>query len=144
MAKKNVARNNRIATQIDAVVNILLYLLILAISLSILGGVVKTFLDLEMLTKTSVEEALRHTLINVLVILAVVEVLKTVLIYVKEGRVRVTFIIDTVLIVMLNEVMSNWFKHGSFTSTVLLLVVIMILIVARIFAIKYSPGSTEE
>ena len=136
--------NPSVAQTIDRIVDFILYLLIAAITLSLFVAVVKTFLDLEMFIKTSVEETLRHLLINVLIILAVVEVLKTVLIYVKEGRVRVTFIIDTVLIVMLNEIMSNWFKHGSSESTVLLLVVTLVLIASRILAIKYSPGMKKS
>lgn len=135
--------NPSVAQTIDRIVDFILYLLIAAITIALFVAVVKTVLDLEMFTKTSVEETLRHLLINVLIILAVVEILKTVLIYVKEGRVRVTFIIDTVLIVMLNEIMSNWFKHGSSESTILLLVVTLVLIASRILAIKYSPGMKQ-
>lgn len=136
--------NPSIAHIIDRIVDFLLYLLIAAITIALFVAVVKTFLDLEMFLKTSVEETLRHLLINVLIILAVVEVLKTVLIYVREGRVRVTFIIDTVLIVMLNEIMSNWFKHGSAESTILLLAITTVLIGARILAIKFSPGQRNK
>jgi uncharacterized membrane protein (DUF373 family) len=86
----------------------ILSLLILTILLGLAGGVVKTFLDLRLLLSADVEVALRQVLVDTLTLLAVVEVLKTTLAYCSEGRVRVTFIIDTVLVVMLTEVISRW------------------------------------
>jgi hypothetical protein len=85
MAKKSKNRQVRMALYVDAAVDFMLYLLIFVISLGLFAAVVKTLIDLRLILSTTVEEALRHTLINVLIILAVVEVLKTVLIYVKEG-----------------------------------------------------------
>jgi uncharacterized membrane protein (DUF373 family) len=40
-------------------------------------------------------------------------VFKTCVTYLTEGRVKVTFIVDTILVVMLTEVISQWFKDGD-------------------------------
>jgi len=68
---------------------------------------VKTCLDLRLLLSASLEVALRHIIVDALTLLAVVEVLKTALTYCSDGRVRVTFIVDTVLVVMLTEIISR-------------------------------------
>jgi len=81
-----------------------LNLLIITILVGLVGGVVKTFMDLRLLLSTDLEVALRHIIVDTLTILAVVEVLKTTLTYCSDGRVRVTFIVDTVLVVMLTEI----------------------------------------
>ena len=72
-----------------------LNLLIITILVGLVGGVVKTFMDLRLLLSTDLEVALRHIIVDTLTILAVVEVLKTTLTYCSDGRVRVTFIVDT-------------------------------------------------
>ena len=87
-----------------------LNLLIITILVGLVGGVVKTFMDLRLLLSTDLEVALRHIIVDTLTILAVVEVLKTTLTYCSDGRVRVTFIVDTVLVVMLTEIISRWFS----------------------------------
>ena len=100
----------------EAGTRFILSLLTLTILLGLAGGVVKTFLDLRLLLSANVEVALRQVLVDTLTLLAVVEVLKTTLAYCTDGRVRVTFIIDTVLVVMLTEVISRWFTGGGVAS----------------------------
>jgi uncharacterized membrane protein (DUF373 family) len=73
-------------------------------------------------------------------LLAVVEVLKTTLAYFSEGRVRVTFIVDTVLVVMLTEVISQWFTGGDWQKLSILAVILMTLGVIRVLAVRFSPA----
>lgn len=47
---------------------------------------------------------------NALMVLALLEVFRTTLAYFSEERVKVTYLIDTVLVVVLSEVMVFWFK----------------------------------
>ena len=88
-------------------IKLVLSLLILTILLALTGGVIKTLLDLTLLLHNPVEVALRQIIIDTLILLAVVEVFKTTLTYFSEGRVKVTFIVDTILVVMLTEVISE-------------------------------------
>ena len=120
----------------------ILSLLTLTILIGLAGGVIKTFLDLRLLLSADVEVALRQILVDTLTLLAVVEVLKTTLAYCSDGRVRVTFIIDTVLVVMLTEVISRWFTSGEWQQFTILAGILLTLGVMRIMAVRYSPAPT--
>lgn len=121
-----------------------LSLLIITILLALAGGVVRTFLDLQLLLSSPVEVALRHILIETLMLLAVVEVLKTTLTYFSEGRVKVTFIVDTILVVMLTEVISQWFKGGHWSELAVLASILLVLGVMRVVAVRCSPRLGES
>jgi len=126
----------------EAGTRFILRLLTLTILLGLAGGVAKTFLDLRLLLSADVEIALRQVLVDALTLLAVVEVLKTTLAYCSEGRVRVTFIIDTVLVVMLTEVISRWFTGGEWHQFAILGGILLTLGLMRIVAVRYSPAPT--
>jgi uncharacterized membrane protein (DUF373 family) len=141
-----VIKKNRSQSRfsIALLVPALLRLLIVVTLLGLFGGIIKTLLDLQLLFTNDLEIALRQLIINVLTLLAVVEVIKTALSYLVDGRVRVTFIVDTVLIVMLNEILTLWFKGIQFTELAALILIILTLIFIRILAIRFSPAGSEE
>lgn len=134
IVEKTVSTNN-----FTFVIRILASLLLTVILIGFVGGIVKTFVDLQLLIHQSLEGALRQMLLNVLILLAIIEVIRTCLGYLIEGRVRVTYIVDTVLIVMLNEVVAFWYK-GDHDGYIPLLAVLVTLMGLRILAIKYSPN----
>lgn len=137
-SKKAIISNNSLLY--SKITSFLLGFLILVLCVGIFGGIIKTAFDLRLLFEKNVEVSLRQALINTLVIFALIELLRTALNYLQEGRVRVTFIIDTVLIIMLNEVMSFWFQGVKNISAFLILILsIVVLMGARIMAIRYSP-----
>lgn len=117
-----------------------LSLLIVTILVGLAGGVIKTFIGLKLLLTSDIDLGLRHLIVNTLMLLAVVEVLKTTLAYFSEGRVRVTFIVDTVLVVMLTEVISQWFTGGDWQKLSILAVILMTLGVIRVLAVRFSPA----
>ena len=80
-------------------------------------------------------------IVDTLTLLAVVEVLKTTLTYCSDGRVRVTFIVDTVLVVMLTEIISRWFTGGDWRQFAILGAILLLLGLMRIMAVRYSPAS---
>ena len=93
----------------------ILSILILAILSGMLGGVIITILHLRLLFSMDIEHALRIIIIDVLTILAVLEMFKTTLAYFSEGRVKVTYIIDTVIVVMVTEIMRAGSKNLTYT-----------------------------
>jgi uncharacterized membrane protein (DUF373 family) len=146
MARKNKENNLKASKFIPRpflaqLIPLLLRVLVVVILIGFAGGIIKTFFDLRLLLYTSVEIALRQLLLNVITLLAVVEVVRTVMSYLSEGRVKVTYIVDTVLIVMLNEVISLWFKGPDINSVISLGLIITILIFVRLLAIKFSPDT---
>lgn len=134
-------RNSADSTHVwDKGTQFVLSLLIVTILLGLTGGVIKTFLELRLLLTADIDVALRHVIVNTLMLLAVVEVLKTTLAYFSEGRVRVTFIVDTVLVVMLTEIISQWFTGGEWQKLALLAGILLTLGVIRVVAVRFSPA----
>lgn len=125
-------------------IRLILNLLIVTILLALAGGVAKTFLDLRLLISTNLEIALRQIIVDTLTLLAVVEVLKTTLTYCTDGRVRVTFIVDTVLVVMLTEIISRWFSGGEWQQFAILVGILITLGTIRVVAVRYSPAPATQ
>jgi uncharacterized membrane protein (DUF373 family) len=123
----------------DSAIRFILSLLIITILIGLIGGVTKTFLDLRLLLSANLEVALRHIIVDALTLLAVVEVLKTTLTYCSDGRVRVTFIVDTVLVVMLTEIISRWFSGVEWQQFAMLGGILLTLGLIRVVAVTYSP-----
>lgn len=118
----------------------ILSILILIILFGMLGGVVITMFHLRLLFSLDIEHALRVIIIDALTILALLEIFKTTMAYFSEGRVKVTYIIDTVIVVMLTEIMACWFKEFDLYKLGTIAVLVLVLCVMRVFSVKYSPG----
>lgn len=116
-----------------------LSLVILTLLTALAGGAVKTFWEIRLLLDHSAEVVLRQVIVNTLMLLALVEVFKTTVTYFREGRVKVTFIVDTILVVMLTEVISQWFKGGDWQPLAVLCGVLLILGIIRVMAVRWSP-----
>ncbi len=125
-------------------IKIVLSLLIAAILLALFGGLVKTVIDLSLLFSSAIDVALRKIILDVLILLAVVEIFRTTLAYFTEGRIKVTFIIDTILVVMLTEAMTLWFNEMEYGKLWAVLILIGTLGIMRILTIKYSPSCKEQ
>ena len=121
---------------IKAVLSLMLGLILL----TLVAGTFAVALELRELLVRDVEEVLRHMLVGILLLLAVIEVFKTTLAYLAEGRVKVTFIVDTILVVMLTEIIALWLKGGTWTAFGLLLGVIAALAGLRVMTIRFSPS----
>ncbi len=124
-------------------IKIVLSLLIITILLGLTGGVFRIFLNLQTLFNHPIEQALRHLIVDTLIILAIVEVFKTTLTYFSEGRVKVTFIVDTILVVMLTEIISKWFSEAPVSQWLTLGGILLILGIIRIVAVQWSPTKSE-
>lgn len=116
-----------------------LSLVLLTLLTAITGGALKALWDLRLLFDHSLEIVLRQVIINTLMLLALVEVFKTTVTYFREGRVKVTFIVDTILVLMLTEVISQWFKGGDWQALTVLLGILLILSIVRVMAVRWSP-----
>ena len=86
--------------------------------------------------------AAEHTIVNALILLALLEVIRTLQAYLTLGRVRVTFILDTALVVLIGELMGLWFREYAPEKVLLGLGVISTLVVLRIVTARFSPESS--
>lgn len=121
-----------------------LSLMIITLLTALTGGILKTFLDLMMLADHPAEDVLRRLIIDMLILLAIVEVFKTTTTYFSEGRVKVTFIVDTILVVMLTEVISQWFKGGNWQALAVLGGMLLILGIVRVMVVRWSPTQLRQ
>lgn len=80
-----------------------------------------------------------QAILDALVILALMEVIRTFQAYLMLGRVRVTFIIDTALVVLIGELVGMWFKDYLAQKLILGVGVIVALVMLRIITNRFSP-----
>ena len=123
---------------------VLLSLLIFVIMLAILAGIGCTFYDLRLILNGDFHAAFKTILVDMLTVLSVVEVLRTALAYFTEGRVKVTYIIDTVMVTVLTEVMAFWYKNLDWHVLAMLIALVMSLACIRIIAVRFSPQRLQH
>src|SRR3990170_4313046 len=128
----------------EGLARIILSLLIVTILIAMVWAIFKTLTGLEDIFTKDIHEALKVVMLNSLTILALLEVFRTALAYFSEGRVKVTYIIDSVLVVILTEVMVFWFKEIEYSKILMVIAIVLSLLVARIIAIRFSPTKKED
>ena len=117
----------------------LLFLFIVAILLTILAGCLYTLYDLRLIVRDGFHHAFKPLLIDMLTVLAVIEILRTALAYFTERRVKVTYIIDTVMVTVLTEAMAFWHREMSWEQVAMLISLILALAATRVIAVRFSP-----
>ncbi len=136
--------NNAITEVFEALSRVILSLLLGVLLIALLWATIETFLELRAQFDHGVHEMLKVAMVNSLGILAILEVFKTGLAYFASGRVKVTYIIDTVIVVILTELIMFWFKDVGYEKILLAITLILSLIVARILTIRFSPGRKKS
>jgi len=123
---------------------VVLSLLIVAILVAILAGIGCTFYDMRLIFQESFHVAFKTIMVDMLTVLAIVEVLRTALAYFTEGRVKVTYIIDTVIVTVLTEVMAFWYKEMEWQEIGMIILLVLSLACIRIIAVRFSPRRVRE
>lgn len=119
-------------------IRFMLNALVFVISLTIIIGVVKAGINLFAHINDPLEDLLRIILLDVVFIVALIEITIVILGYLKDGAVHVRYIVDTILIIMLNKVVSFWFEGGTLQEAIGLAVLILTLSIVRITTIKWG------
>jgi uncharacterized membrane protein (DUF373 family) len=123
---------------------VVLSFLIVAILVTILAGIGCTFYDMRLIFQQSFQSAFKTIMVDMLTVLAIVEVLRTALAYFSEGRVKVTYIIDTVIVTILTEVMAFWYKEMEWQEVAMIILLVLSLACIRIIAVRFSPRRVRE
>lgn len=111
------------------------------ITLLVIGIILYHFIrDLPEISASSEREIIKRFLSDAIGILALVEITKTVMDYLSVGRVRVSEVIDTVLILTLKDVILIWLDEPKFSKVASLALMIAVLVAARSLAIQVSPS----
>jgi len=80
---------------------------------------------------------------DIVVILATLELIRVFQTYLLMGRVKVTFILDVALVVLIGELISLWYREYSTNEVFMSTFVISILIALRIVTTKFSPDYSD-
>ncbi len=80
---------------------------------------------------------------NTVIILASLELIRVFQSYLLIGRVKVTFILDVALVVLIGELISLWYAEYNTIEVLLSIFVIAALIALRIMTTKFSPDCSE-
>jgi len=116
-------------------------MLIVVLCLWMLAGVINTLWEVRNAIGAGWAGTTERVIVNALIMLALLEVIRTLQAYLKLGRVRVTFILDTALVVLIGELMGLWFKEYDVEKVMLGLGTIITLVILRIATAKSSPES---
>lgn len=123
------------STIIRVVLNVLLAIVVTALVISVF----KAGMGLWQTVQEDVEKLLQQILLDVVIILALTEIAITIIGYLKDGSVHVRYIVDTILIIMLNEVVSAWFTYHDVKSMGALAIIIGTLALVRISVTRWAP-----
>lgn len=134
----------RITVWFSTAIRIMLNVLVVIISLALVVGVIKSGVDLFTSLNKPLETILQNILLDVVFIVALVEITTTILGYLKDGHVHVRYIVDTILIIMLNEVVTLWFKKASLEEAIGLSVILATLAAVRITTMRYGSDRTKD
>ena len=140
MLKQSKWLNDYAILSFEYAVKIILSIVIIVIIVTMGLMAFKSILMLKgVLKETSIQNISKIVIVNVLMILALLEVFRTALLYFTEGRIKVTYIIDTALVVVISEVTTFWFKDIEYEKLIMVIAIVFTLIIARILTIRFSP-----
>jgi uncharacterized membrane protein (DUF373 family) len=142
--RKDQTMDPRLSRLFELSARVLLCVLIVAILITNFTGTLYTFYDFRLIFQQDFLSAIRITPVDMLTVLAIVEILRTVLAYFTEGRVKVTYIIDTVLVTILTEILAFWHKEMSWQKLAMAIGLIISLALVRIVAVRFSPRTGGE
>lgn len=122
-----------------ALVRALTGIAIVILCLWMSAGIVNLALQLTQGVRVAWAKAGERAIVDALILLALLEVVRTLQSYLKLGRVRLTFILDTALVVLISELMGLWFREYAPDKVLLGLSVIVTLVALRIITAKFPP-----
>ena len=124
----------------------IILLVLLTISFVVfIAEAVKMVFEFIDLWKSSLQAGIQAIVADTLTLLALFEIYLTILTYFKESRVKVTYVVDSVFIIMLSELMKQWFSHQvTVEGCGLMIAVLLSLAIIRLMTIRYSPSRDQN
>lgn len=141
---RDAGMSEKISRLFELAAKALISLVVVAIFVTILAGTAYTVYDFRLIFSEPFHEAFRTILIDILTVLAIMEILRTALAYYSYGRVKVTYIIDAVLVTTLTEILAFWYRDIEWEKLFMALALVLSLALVRIIAIRFSPVKEKE
>jgi len=126
------------------IIGFLVGVLMICIYLWILGGIIHLLSHLYQYSLMDWSHGAETMIKQVVIMLAALELIRTLQSYLTLGRVKVTFILDAALVVLIGELISLWYGDYATAEIMVNIAVISILTVLRIITTKYSPDSQDD
>lgn len=126
------------------IIGVLVGALMLSIYLWIIGGITNLLRDLLSFAISDWTHGAETMIKDVVIMLAAFELIRTLQSYLAVGRVKVTFILDAALVVLIGELISLWYGEYTTSQVIVNISVISVLTLLRIITTKYSPDYSEE
>jgi uncharacterized membrane protein (DUF373 family) len=136
--------NKKISRFFELAAKAVISLVVVAIFVTILAGTAYTVYDFRLIFSKPFHEVFRTILIDILTVLAIMEILRTALAYYSYGRVKVTYIIDAVLVTTLTEILAFWYRDIELQKLFMALALVLSLAFVRIIAIRFSPMKEKD
>jgi len=116
-------------------------LLIFCVVLVLAVGVMRLFWDVwRIMAVSEIKEAFGFTITNLLTFFIILDLLKSLVEYFREHRLKLTFIVDATLVFILREVMISLYQHQTTPLQIAALALLaLVLGTVRTLAIIYSP-----
>lgn len=128
----------------SVIIGFLVGILMVCIYLWLLGGIVNLLFHLYTNILVDWSHGAETMIKQVVIMLAALELIRTLQSYLTLGRVKVTFILDAALVVLIGELISLWYGEYATSEIIVNILVISILTILRIITTKYSPNSHDE
>lgn len=148
MTNHVIAKNKNLFLLIDTdwharAIQSIVGVLMLSLYLWIAAGIIGLIINLQHIVKLGWASVAEHIIIDVVLILAILELIRILQSYLALGRVKVTFILDVALVVLIGELIGLWYKEYTLTEVGLHIAVIAMLTLLRIVSIRFSPDAVD-
>ncbi len=117
--------------------------LMLALYVWIAAGVLSLLFNLPEILKNGWAQIAEHIIVDIVLILAILELIRILQSYLSVGRVKVTFILDVALVVLIGELIGLWYKDYTAAEVGLHIAAITMLTLLRIVSIRFSPNVVD-
>jgi uncharacterized membrane protein (DUF373 family) len=128
------------------VVDILIKMMIPLVIIALMMGTARIILDLRVVfASPTITAGFDLMVTNILSMFVIIELLRSIVDYFELHRLRITFIIDAVIVFVLREIMIGLYEH-SLDSTEIIALALLILVIGglRTLAILFSPQKEKE
>ena len=129
--------------QHSAIIGFFIGILMIAIYIWMASGFINLLLGLYHSYPDNWTHGAEGMIKDTVIILASFELIRVFQSYLLLGRVKVTFILDVALVVLIGELISLWYAEYNTNEVLLSIFVIASLIALRIITTKFSPDYGE-
>ncbi|PSJ16981.1 phosphate-starvation-inducible PsiE family protein [Nitrosomonas supralitoralis] len=124
-------------------IQLIVGILMLALYSWIGAGILNLILSLLDILKSGWTHVAERIIVDIVLILALLELIRILQSYLALGRVKVTFILDVALVVLIGELIGLWYKEYTLLEVGIHIAAITILTLLRIVSIRFSPDAID-